>query len=101
MTPLRGRVVIREHKEASRIVTIIDTRDPRGDLTVSRTHRGTVLAMGPPVLTDDGHEVPHGFAVGDVVQFHFEATESGRTTTWGEHEGVLVMAQREIDAVLE
>ena len=101
MTPLRGRVVIREHKEASRIVTIIDTRDPRSDLTVSRTHRGTVLALGPPALTDEGHEVPHGFGVGDVVGFHFEATEAGRTTTWGDLDGVVVMAQREIDYVLE
>ena len=100
--PLRGRVVIREHKEPSRLVTIIDTTDPRGDPhAATLTHRGTVIAMGPPVLLTSGAEVPHHFRVGDVVQFHFEATESGRTTTWGEHEGVLVMAQREIDAVIE
>jgi co-chaperonin GroES (HSP10) len=60
-----------------------------------------VIAVGAPVLLDSGAEVPLNFAVGDTVGFHFEATEKGRTTDWGEHRGVLVMAQREIDYVLE
>lgn len=96
LVPMRGRIVIREHKQTSSVIHLVDN-DPRATVT----HRGTVLAAGPPVLLDSGAPVPLDFDVGDVVQFHFEATEKGRTTTWGEHEGVLVMAQREIDAVIE
>jgi co-chaperonin GroES (HSP10) len=97
---MRGRVVIREHKEASGLVHLIDTRDPRGDPTVPRTHRGTVIAVGEPVLLTSGAEVPLFFKAGDVVQFHFEATEEGRKVDW-DGEPCVVMAQREIDAVIE
>lgn len=61
-----------------------------------------MLAVGPPLRHHpSGVEIPLGFVVGDVVEFHFEATEKGRTTDWGEHRGVLVMAQREVDGVWE
>lgn len=94
--PLRGRVVIREDKRHSSIIEIVGV-DPR---TIT-THRGTVIAVGPPVLLDSGAEVPLHFKAGDVVQFHFEATEKGRTTDWEDERGVVVMCQREIDAVIE
>ena len=102
---LRGRILIREDRRHSSII-IAPTGDPRATVT----HRGEVLAVGPPVETQHYdpatrrstfHEVPLHYKVGDFVQFHFEATEKGRTMTWGEWEGVLCMAQREIDAVLE
>ena len=97
IVPLRGRVVIREHKERSSIIS-----DPgRADERSITTHRGTVIDVGPPVFHECGVEVPLGFKPGDVVQFHFEATEKGRTVDWGDHRNVLVMAQREIDAVIE
>ena len=96
-TPLRGRVVIREIKARSSIILDPGVFDPRAQTT----HRGQVIAVGPPVLTLKGAEIPLDFKAGDVVQFHFEGTEKGRTVTWDGHEGVLVMAQREIDAVIE
>ena len=97
--PLRGRCVIREEKRRSSI--IVDpgfTEHGARDIT---THRGVVLAMGPPGEIYPGVEVPWLFTIGDVVQFHFSMmTEKGRTVTWGDHEAV-VMAQDEIDAVIE
>jgi co-chaperonin GroES (HSP10) len=91
--PLRGRIVIRPMPETF----LIYTPDPRQETT----HRGEVIDAGPPVLTEKGAEIPLHFKVGDVVQYHFEATEKGRTTNWNGQDGVLVMAQREIDAVVE
>ena len=102
---LRGRVVIREDRRRSSIIETIDN-DPRATVT----HRGEVLAVGPPVQTEHYnpitqrstfHDVPLSYSVGDVVQFHFEGTEKGRTFSWGEWTGVLCMAQREIDGVIE
>jgi co-chaperonin GroES (HSP10) len=93
---LRGRVVVREQKKPSSLIEIVDN-DPAATVT----HRGVVLALGPPVRTPKGGaEIPHGFKVGDVVQFHFEATEKGRMTEWDGAPAV-VLAQREIDAVIE
>ena len=92
MRPLRGRLVVREHKEVSGMILM-----PGGDPRLTTTHRGTVVAAGPPVRRDDGVEIPLGFGVGDVVQFHFSANEAGRTV-YGD---LVVMAQHEIDAVIE
>ena len=96
MTPLRGRVVIREDKSHSSIIEVVGV-DPRS----ITTHRGMVIAVGAPVLTDSDAEIPLHFGPGDIVQFHFEATEKGRTTVWEGEPGILIMAQREIDAVIE
>jgi co-chaperonin GroES (HSP10) len=93
---LRGRVVIREDKRHSQIIITVDN-NPRA----TTTHRGIVLAVGPPVLTSKGAEIPLFFKVGDIVQFHFEATEKGRTFSYGEWTNVLCMAQREVDCVIE
>lgn len=94
--PLPGRVVIKEDRRLSTVILLGHSPDDR---TVT-THRGTVIDAEPLVLPN-GAVVPLDFKVGDVVQFHFEATQKGRTTTWNGHEDVLVMAQREIDAVIE
>lgn len=61
---LRGRVLVEplEAAESSLIVVVKLGRDQ--DKTLAR---GRVVAMGPPMLTKRGHEVPHGFEVGDVV----------------------------------
>ena len=94
--PLPGRVVIKELKARSGLIL-----DPgRADERAVTTHRGLVIDATPFVFPN-GATVPLGFGPGDIVQFHFEATEKGRTVTWGEHEGVLVMHQQEVDAVIE
>jgi hypothetical protein len=108
--PTRGWVVVREEKRRSSI--IVDPGFGEDVARQTKTHRGRVLAIGPPALlhgfeTVDGvkaprdWEVPHLFEVGDIVQFHFEGTEKGRTTVWSDGESCLCMAQREIDAVIE
>jgi len=94
--PLRGRVVIKEHKQSSSVIHVVG-----GDPREETTHRGLVLAVGPGVYRD-GVEQPPEYRPGDVVNFHFEATEKGRTIDyeplgWA---GVLVMAQREVDAII-
>jgi co-chaperonin GroES (HSP10) len=80
-------VVVREHKELSKSIILGADGNPREETT----HRGTVVALGAPVRGE------WGFGVGDVVQFHYSATETGRTV----HDGLVVMAQHEIDAVIE
>ncbi len=101
---LRGRVVIRPEKPGAHSL-VIDPYVHLGDGEYreysERTHRGTVVALGPPVLTSQGHEIAHGFKVGDVVQFHYEATEAGSRLRWPDGETCVVRAQREIDAVIE
>jgi len=96
-TPLRGRAVIREEKARSSVIVDPGIANERE----IRTHRGLVLALGAPVLLDSGAEVPWLCKPGDRVQFHFEATERGRTNVWEDGEPALYMAQREIDAVVE
>jgi co-chaperonin GroES (HSP10) len=93
---LRGRVVVREHKEES-----VTLWTPEGDPRVKLTHRGTVLGVGPGAYTKKGVEVDIGVSVGDVVQFHFEGTERGRIAPWTDGEPALYLAQREVDAVIE
>jgi co-chaperonin GroES (HSP10) len=99
--PLRGRVIVQPDERVSRTLIVIDTRDPRSDPSIARTHRGTVLAVGPGTFTRKGVVVEAGVSVGDVVQYHFEAHEEGRTFSWGEWDRVLCLAQREIDAIVE
>ena len=111
VTPRRGCVVVREDRRRSTVIIDPLIEDPR----YTTTHRGTVLAMGAPALgcldvdkmgrcqslTCKHVEVPHGFRVGDVVQFHFAGTEKGRTAPWTAGEPALWLAQPEIDAVID
>jgi co-chaperonin GroES (HSP10) len=92
--PLRGRVVIREDKRLSSIILHPD-ENPREQ----KTHRGEVIALGEPFMLPSGALIPWPFVVGDVVQYHFEAAERGRTTEWGDAGVVCVMAAREVDCV--
>ena len=101
---LRGRVVIRpiaEHVSSLVIDPYVHIGDGEYREYSEKTHRGEVVAMGPPVLTSKGHEITHGFRVGDVVQFHYESTEKGSRLTWTDGSTCVVRAQREIDAVIE
>lgn len=76
---LPGQVVVRE--ERSEPSTALWTPAP-GARDV-RTHRGRVLALGPPArLGGSGVEVPHGFGVGDLVQFHFTHHQDAATRPW-------------------
>lgn len=102
----RGWVVVREEKRRSSVIIDPGVASPREIVT----HRGVVLAMGNPAIlhgtladheTPADHEVPHGFVVGDMVQFHFAGHEGGRTHEWEDGKPAVWLAQHEIDAVIE
>lgn len=110
--PLRGRVAIRElHYTPSRIV------QPDGYAKTHErdrtSHRGLVLAMGPPAQTRKGVDVVPDFQPGDVVLFVFDApnadlvqgggaTEQARTGIWPADGGPCVwICQEEVIALEE
>jgi len=109
VTPLRGRVVLRPiepkmHGMLHLPDTTYDTR--RGDdksrgMLARSSHRGIVLAKGPPALKY-GHEVPHLFEVGDEVVFVFgsQGVEEGRRKTWTDGEPCVWVTQEEVQAVI-
>ena len=76
--PLRGQVVVREN-EATR--TGLLWHPAPGQRQV-KTHRGVVLAMGPPARDKWGNEIAPGFKVGDEVSFHWEMNEEAHTREW-------------------
>ncbi len=53
---MRGQVVIREAEVRASDVVWTPDADPQ----LVETHRGRVLAKGPPALTSKDVEVPHG-----------------------------------------
>jgi co-chaperonin GroES (HSP10) len=77
--PLRGQVVIREVERRS---SVIWTPAP-GQRDV-RTHRGIVIAMGPPARDKWGNEIAHGFKGGDEVSFQWEMNEEAHRREWPE-----------------
>ena len=99
---MRGQVVVRELDAPAS--PLLWTPDPRArDVS---THRGIVLGLGPPArLTESPNspEVPHGFEVGAVVQYHFAAmgTQEARTRAWTDGGAATWLVQAEIDAVWE
>jgi co-chaperonin GroES (HSP10) len=107
--PLRGRVAIRAlvpprtglvwHPE-QRADTERGEQKSRGILAQS-SHRGRVLGVGAPALRY-GHEMPHGFDVGDEVVFVFGAkgAEESRQSVWVDGEPCLWIAQEEVLAVM-
>jgi len=101
VTPLRGRVVIREIKD--RYYGLIQLPDSALEPSRSeKSHRGIVLAVGAPMFAKKGaREIPHGFQVGDIVHYVFAAqyAERGRTSTWHDDLPVVWMTQWEIIAV--
>ena len=79
--PMRGQVVVRELVQQHSAILWTPEDRPRQ----VRTHRGRVLAMGPPsrlVDLPDAPEVPWGFGVGDVIQYHFEHHQEAWTCPW-------------------
>ena len=103
VTPLRGRVVIREIRpdRTGSIWHPDQAQDPKRD---EKSHRGIVMAIGAPMIssqTEGAVEVPHGFRAGDVVHFVFAAScaERGRTTIWEDDLPVVWLTQSEILAV--
>jgi hypothetical protein len=99
---MRGQVVIREHTPAPSSTLWTPELGPRH----VRTHRGVVLGLGPPArLTESpsSPEVPHGFEVGDLVQYHFGAvgTQEARTRAWTDGQPATWLTQAEIDGVWE
>jgi hypothetical protein len=97
---MRGRVVVREETPAPSAVLWTPEQGPRQ----VKTHRGVVLGLGPPArLTEhpESPEVPHGFEVGDVVQYHFGAvgTQAARTRAWVDGEPATWLTQAEVDGV--
>jgi hypothetical protein len=65
----------------------------------TKTHTGVVLGMGAPSLTKGGAEVPQGFVVGDVVQYHFEHHQAAATRVWTDGKLAHVVPQWCVDAV--
>lgn len=98
---MRGQVVVREEFGC---LSVLWTPE-QGPRQV-RTHRGVVLGLGPPArLTEHpaSPEVPHGFGVGDLVQYHFGAvgTQEARTRAWTDGKPATWLTQAEIDGVWE
>jgi hypothetical protein len=50
----------------------------------TRSHRGVVLAVGPPALTGAGVEIAPEFRVGDIVHYVFSlvGSEKSRAGVW-------------------
>ncbi len=93
---MRGQVVVREVIAAS---SILWTPDPNEREV--KTHRGVVLGMGAPALTKHGHEAPHGFKVGDHVQFHFVHLRENSRNEWVDGKDAFWLPQIAIDGVIE
>lgn len=112
MQLLRGRVAIRPLEPRYHGVLVLPdtaydteraTQKSRG-LRAQSSHRGRVLALGPPARTAKGDApVPHGFVVGDEVVFVYalSGTEQSRTSTWTDGEPVVWIAQEEVIAVVD
>ena len=110
ITPLRGRVVVRQLEPTRHGLLYlpdttwdtIRTEDRQLGKLAQSSHRGRVLSMGPPAL-QYGHEVPHGFDVGDEVLFVYASggTEVSRKSTWTDGEPCVWIAQEEVLAVKE
>jgi co-chaperonin GroES (HSP10) len=85
-----------QYRSAIKSGLIIPSRDARD----RETHRGVVLALGPPAQVN-GHDVPHGFNVGDEVVFHWEHNEIGHTRPWTDGKDACWIPHHCVDAVIE
>ena len=98
--PMRGRAFVEVIQQKSRIILGLDV-DPRDEIS----HRGRVLALGPPArLTDDpaSPEVPWDVEVGDEIVFVIDGVYRGRVIDWRNVRGqVCVVSQGEICGVYE
>ena len=99
---MRGQVVVRE------LVDVNPFWLPEPSGWDKRTHRGIVLALGEPARTPvrwdgtGGAEIPFGFRVGDIVQYHFEHHQDAWTQPWPDDgKPATWLAQSNVDAVWE
>lgn len=97
--PMRGQVIVREIKDE--YATIRGVWRPPSNPRDIKIHRGRVLAMGAPMRTTSGAEVPYEFAVGDVVLFSFVSNEAKvATNVWEDGEKAVWLPQWVISAVV-
>jgi co-chaperonin GroES (HSP10) len=106
---LRGRVAIRPivDKQVGSIL-MPDTHGDwsrKGDrsqgVRTSASHRATVLGFGLPAL-EHGHELPHGFVVGDEVLFTWHINEKWSDgQVWEDGEPCVFISQEMVNAVVE
>lgn len=110
VTLLRGRVAVQELVERrygslylpdTSHDTIRSEDRQMGKLAMS-SHRGIVLAAGPPALMPWGSELPLGFKAGDEVVYVYAAggTEESRRSQY-EGEPCIMVAQEEVLGVVE
>jgi co-chaperonin GroES (HSP10) len=101
LTPLRGRVRIMPDEAPRRIGSIIipdQAKDDGRDRTKPRT--GIVLAIGAPVVSKKGVELPYDFCVGDRVLYQFGQLSSDGVDAWcASHEILGVIEKTESDYV--
>ena len=103
VTPLRGRVVIREIRP-NRTGLVWHPDQAQDPVRAEKSHRGIVMALGAPMFSSEqpfAREVEYGFLAGDIVHFIFAVTyaEKGRTSIWHDGEPVVWLTQSEILAV--
>ena len=94
---MRGQCVVRELRDepSNTIWTPEETQRKQ------KTHRGRVLAIGKPSLLNEQVEVPWGFDVGDVVQFHFTHHRDAATRKWPvDGEDATWIPQSSVDGVI-
>lgn len=104
---LRGRVAIRPIVETKRGNLFLPTDWQREfehsqGIKAKSSHKGKVLGFGPPAMTQSGHELPHGFEVGDVVNFAYHVNEKASDgQLWEDGEPCIYIAQEHINGVYE
>lgn len=112
-TLLQGRVAVVELHERSTLIHRVDGYDKTHERDRT-SHRGRIVAMGPPAETRKGAVIVPDFAVGDEVQFVFDQLsdhygghgswkEEAREGVWppGGTEKIYWIAQAEVIAVYE
>jgi hypothetical protein len=93
---MRGQCVVREIDRGSDTIWTPEEKNQRS----VRTHSGRVLGLGAPALTKRGAEVPWGFDVGALVQFHYVHHREAHTRDWPEDGKLAVwIPQVALDAV--
>lgn len=102
---MRGQVVVREDVKAHYSTSIIVPDTVMANERSRKTHRGVVIAVGRPARVHANRpsaEVPHGFAPGDEVVYHYTHNEKAHTRKWPpDGEDATWVPQGNIDAVIE
>jgi co-chaperonin GroES (HSP10) len=91
---MRGQAVIRETSARPSVIWTPEDKE-------QRHHRGTILALGKPALTEGHAEVPWECAVGDEVIFTWQHNEKEFTKTWTDGKPACWIPQKLVHAVVE